>query len=73
MKKTGMLSLTVLCVFVTGCADQREPMDSPSPADLQRLCPAGTTLVCFERLHKPVRCFCSDRSTVEEMLEPRAD
>ena len=29
MKKTGMLSLIVLCVFVTACADQREPMDSP--------------------------------------------
>ena len=69
MKKAGTFSMIVLCVFVAGCANQHEPIDRPPLADLKRSCPAGTTLVCFEKKREPISCSCNNRYTVDDVLQ----
>ena len=60
------------CTAVTGCAGTGHD-DRPTAADEPRKCRSGETYSCIERMGRPERCFCADKDTLRELLEPTVE
>lgn len=69
----GAFIFTVIgCVSVAGCAGTGYA-DRATAADEPRLCRSGETYSCIERMGRPERCFCADKDTLRELLEPTVE
>jgi hypothetical protein len=66
--RTAGIGLLCMIVF-TGCAGP-EAIDEADRPDAPRRCGFGETYSCVERIGRPVRCFCADKDTLRELLEP---
>ena len=60
--------LLVFAAAIAGCAGTAEP-DPAAEVDVPK-CRSGETWSCVERMGRPVRCFCADKDTLRELLEP---
>lgn len=54
---------------LAGCAGQPETGDSAA-ADAPQRCDFDETWSCVKRLGHAERCFCADKDTLRELLEP---
>ncbi len=66
-RRVSTIALTV--VLLGGCAGTPDTIES-ALANRPQLCRSGETFSCVERMREPVRCFCADRDTLRDLLEP---
>jgi hypothetical protein len=65
--RTGILTLMSALLLTAGCATDSPPM--LSNARYASLCPGNQTPSCVEYLGKTMRCQCSTRDGLQEILE----
>lgn len=58
-----------LMLLLAGCAGTDEQGEF-SYTNKPRKCKFDETFSCVERMGEPVRCFCADKDTLRELLEP---
>ena len=57
-----------LCLPIAGCTNTDAV--SPASSGATPRCGVNETYSCVERIGHPVRCFCADKDTLRELLEP---
>lgn len=68
MRTLLLTLLTASAAVMAGCAGAAEP-DTAADVDVPK-CRSGETYSCVERMGRRVRCFCADKDTLRELLEP---
>ncbi|HNP36269.1 MAG TPA: hypothetical protein PKK10_10480 [Woeseiaceae bacterium] len=69
------LSGVVLMFLLSACAIDRQPAapaSSYANETKPRLCRSGDTHSCVERMGVPTHCFCADKDSLRELLDPLA-
>ena len=61
------ITIALGSLLLASCASKDE---LPIVAETPDMCRSGETYSCIERMGKPKRCFCADKETLRELLEP---
>lgn len=69
MRIVRILIAALAAISLTACAAPARPGD-PSYAKERARCNVNETFSCIERMGEPVRCFCADKDTLRELLNP---
>ena len=67
MLRPVRITIALGTLLLAGCASKDE---IPIVAEEPDMCRSGETYSCIERMGKPKRCFCADKDTLRELLEP---
>ena len=67
--RSAVFSFISAFLLISGCASKDPYMVSDS--GYQSPCPGELTPACFEYIGKKMRCYCSTRDGLREILEPR--
>ena len=68
-KVFAMLQAIAAAALLSGCASSAYETEAPMAEQVER-CHFDETWSCVERMGHPERCFCADKDTLRELLEP---
>lgn len=66
-KRLTLLCTAALCLAACAASDE---MPDAGMAEQTERCHFDETWSCVERMGHPERCFCADKDTLRELLEP---